>query len=122
MSPRYVYGHLLTFRSEVSRQFGFLRFATLQDSRAFVERNYPMIYLYGSNSAENNGEAAKVRIAFSRERDERHLSERAEGEWTCKIVSQLTTALRDPAYMRTVYSCQLCRSREMFPLPNSEDW
>jgi len=82
-------GHLLIAYPEVSRQFGFLRFATLQDSRAFVERNYPMIYFYGSNSAEENGEAAKVRIAFSRQRDDRDRSERTEGEWTCKIVRQL---------------------------------
>jgi len=48
-----------------------------------------MIYLYGSNSAEENGETAKVRIAFSRQRDDRDRSERTEGEWTCKIVRQL---------------------------------
>ena len=113
--------HLLTVNIEISRQFGFLRFATLQDSKAFVERNYPMIYLYGSNTAEDKGEAAKVRIAFSREREDRDRSERAEGEWTCKIVCQRET-LQGPADLEIVYSCQLPRTHEMFPLPSSKNW
>ena len=72
--------------SEASRGFGFLRFPTLEESRAFVERNYPMIYLYGNKSTDNDDQAAKVRIAFSRERDDRGRGEKADGEWTCKIV------------------------------------
>lgn len=109
--------------AEVSRQFGFLRFATLQNSRAFVERSYPMIYLYGSNSADDDGEGAKVRIAFSRERDERDRSERVEGEWTCKIVCEMVASLLSLAnLMVEVYSCQLSRSYEMFPMSNFKDW
>lgn len=72
--------------SEVSRGFGFLRFPTLEGSKAFVERNYPTIYLYGSGSSSNDIEAAKVRLAYSRERGDRPRGEKAEGEWTCKIV------------------------------------
>lgn len=49
-----------------------------------MERNAPAIYLYGRN-AGNGDRAAKVRIAYSREREDRR--GRAEGEWTCKIVS-----------------------------------
>lgn len=75
--------------SEASRGFGFIRFPTLEDSKAFVERNYPMIYLYGNGSSENDDQAAKVRIAYSRERDDRGRGEKAEGEWTCKIVRRL---------------------------------
>ena len=52
-----------------------------------MERNYPTISLYGNNSADGDASAAKVRIAFSRERDDRSRGEKAEGEWTCKIVS-----------------------------------
>lgn len=74
--------------TEVSRGFGFLRFATLEKSKAFVERNYPTIYLYGNESADGDDQAAKVRIAFSRERDDRNRAEKPEGEWTCKIVSR----------------------------------
>lgn len=71
---------------EASRGFGFIRFPTLEDSKAFVERNYPSIYLYGNGSSGNDEQAAKVRIAYSRERDDRNRGEKAEGEWTCKIV------------------------------------
>ena len=52
-----------------------------------MERNSPMIYLYGPSSTDGDNEAAKVRIAFSRERDDRNRGEKAEGEWICKIVS-----------------------------------
>lgn len=53
-----------------------------------MERNYPTIYLYGNESADGDEQAAKVRIAFSRERDDKSRAERQEGEWTCIIVSQ----------------------------------
>ena len=71
-----------------SRGFGFIRFPTLEESKAFVERNYPMIYLYGDNSSADNSEAAKVRIIYSRERDDRR-GDKADGEWTCKIVKHM---------------------------------
>lgn len=76
---------------EVSRGFGFIRFSTIEESKAFVERNYPTIHLYGSKASSNDDQAAKVRIAFSRERDDRGRGEKADGEWTCKIVRQTTT-------------------------------
>lgn len=71
---------------EVSRGFGFIRFSTIEESKAFVERNFPTLYLYGPSASDNNDEAAKVRIAFSRERDDRPRGDKADGEWTCKIV------------------------------------
>ncbi|KAI4189822.1 MAG: hypothetical protein L6R41_001188 [Letrouitia leprolyta] len=55
-------------QTKVSRGFGFLRFPSVEASKSFLERNYPSIYLYGKVSAENDNQAAKVRIAFSRER------------------------------------------------------
>lgn len=56
-------------------------------TKDFLKSNYPSIYLYGKESADNdNGPAkVKVRIAFSRERDDRPRGDK-EGEWTCKIV------------------------------------
>ncbi len=44
-----------------------------------------MIYLYGNTSTGNDSDAAKVRIVYSRERDDKR-GEKADGEWTCKIV------------------------------------
>ncbi len=72
--------------AEISRGFGFIRFLNLEESKAFVERNYPTIYLYGNHASNNDDQTAKVRIAFSRERDDRSRADKADGEWTCKIV------------------------------------
>ncbi|KAL6713446.1 hypothetical protein ACLMJK_008911 [Lecanora helva] len=72
-------------QTKVSRGFGFIRFPTLEGSKAFVERNYPTIYLYGNSTSNNDDQAAKVRIAFSRERDDRPRNDKSDGEWTCKI-------------------------------------
>lgn len=79
------------FNAELSRGFGFLRFSTIDKAKAFVERNHPMIYLYGNGSTDGDDSAAKVRIAFSRERDDRSRGEKTEGEWVCKIVSSHVT-------------------------------
>ena len=82
--------------SELSRQLGFLRFQNLDFSRDFMERNFPTIYLYGP-TADDHG--AKVRIAFSREREDRNRV-RAEGEWTCANVR--LEMLSDPDILLTI--------------------
>ncbi|KAL8892865.1 MAG: hypothetical protein Q9215_000229 [Flavoplaca cf. flavocitrina] len=68
-------------QTKLSRGFGFLKFPSIDLSKAFLERNFPSIYLYGRDSADNDSQAAKVRIDFSRERDERPRGDK-EGEWT----------------------------------------
>lgn len=73
---------------EISRQIGFLRFSSLDESRAFVEENFPSIRLYGRKS-DRGDRATRVRIAYSREREDRR--SRAEGEWTCKMVGHIQT-------------------------------
>lgn len=73
--------------SEVSRQLGFLRFHSINESRAFLERNHPFIYLYGP-SAGDTDRSTKVRIAYSRERDDRSRT-KGEGDWTCRMVRLL---------------------------------
>ena len=52
-----------------------------------------MIYLYGDGTSNSDDQAAKVRIAYSRERDDRSRGEKAEGEWTCKIVRNIKAGL-----------------------------
>lgn len=107
--------------SEASRGFGFIRFPTLEDSKAFVERNYPMIYLYGNGSSDNDDQAAKVRILYSRERDDRSRGEKAEGEWTCKIVRYTRARLVHGSLRPTVYICQLSGPNEMSQMPDTTD-
>ncbi len=49
-----------------------------------MERNTPLLYLYG-NPSLNRDEPAKVRIVYSRERIDTN-NDGAEGEWICKVV------------------------------------
>lgn len=58
-----------------------------------------MIYLYCNNSEDNDDQAAKVRIAFSRERDDRNRGEKTEGEWTCKIVGDFQNLLSTDKFL-----------------------
>ncbi|KAH3625370.1 hypothetical protein KXV56_004716 [Aspergillus fumigatus] len=70
-------------QTKKSRQLGFLRFRNLDFARDFMDRNFPSIYLHGPN-AGNNDKGTKVRVAYSREREDRTRA-RAEGDWTCKL-------------------------------------
>lgn len=109
--------------AEQSRGFGFLRFGTLEESKAFVERNYPKIYLYGNSPTDNDDETAKVRIAYSRERDDRPRADKADGEWVCKIVRLwlwnfswfLPNSLK-------VHIRQLSRPHKVFQVSRNADW
>ncbi|KAL8651214.1 MAG: hypothetical protein Q9210_003386 [Variospora velana] len=76
-------------QTRASRGFGFLRFPSMEASKGFLERNYPSIYLYGKEPADNDNQAAKVRIAFSRERADVPRGDK-EGEWICKILDMST--------------------------------
>ena len=62
-----------------------------------MERNYPLIHLYGNSTSDSDEQAAKVRIAFSRERDDRARADKADGEWSCKIVSIIQVSLLQEA-------------------------
>ncbi|EFR02831.1 RNA-binding protein [Nannizzia gypsea CBS 118893] len=64
----------------VEEDLAFIRFPSMDDSREFLEANFPVIYLYGQ--AGSDGQGAKVRIAYSREREDRNRA-RPDGEWTC---------------------------------------
>lgn len=77
------------YLTELSRGFGFIRFRTVDEAKDFVEANYPIIHLYGDKS-ESDDQAVRVRIAFSREREDRGRSDKAESEWICKIVCHVT--------------------------------
>ncbi|KAE8148802.1 hypothetical protein BDV25DRAFT_11957 [Aspergillus avenaceus] len=83
-------------QTKISRQLGFLRFRDLNYSRAFVERNFPTIFFYGP-SASRDDRGTKVRIAFSREREDR-VRARAEGDWTCKMCAIVNYSTRSKCF------------------------
>lgn len=72
----------------LSRQFGFAQFATMPDASEFLERHYPSISLYGPYDPTQaaDTEAAKVRIAFSRDKDDRDRPGKNDDDWNCEIV------------------------------------
>ncbi|OQE38372.1 hypothetical protein PENCOP_c008G01780 [Penicillium coprophilum] len=65
-------------QTKVSRQIGYLRFSSIDASRAFYERNQPSIFLYGPNE-----KSTKVRISYSREREDRARAKGAS-DWNCR--------------------------------------
>ncbi|KAL2867007.1 uncharacterized protein BJX67DRAFT_381334 [Aspergillus lucknowensis] len=82
-------------QTKMSRQLGFLRFRNLSLSRSFIERNFPSIYLCGPSAQDDRG--TKVRIAYSREREDRARA-RAEGDWTCKMCSVVNYSTRQKCF------------------------
>ncbi|KAL3493751.1 rna-binding protein [Aspergillus germanicus] len=82
-------------QTKLSRQLGFLRFKTIGSSRSFVERNSPSIYLCGPSAQDDRG--TKVRIAYSREREDRARA-RAEADWTCQMCSIVNYSTRQKCF------------------------
>jgi len=50
-----------------------------------MERHHPLLYLYGDSSSTGGEEAAKVRIAFTREKHD-PTSDKTERDWICRVV------------------------------------
>ncbi|KAL6237021.1 hypothetical protein BDW75DRAFT_93612 [Aspergillus navahoensis] len=82
-------------QTKISRQLGFLRFRSLNHSRAFVVQNFPVIFLCGPSAQDDRG--TKVRIAYSREKEDRAKA-RAEGDWTCKMCSIVNYSTRHKCF------------------------
>ncbi|RMJ20910.1 rna-binding protein [Aspergillus sp. HF37] len=80
----------------VSRRLGFLRFQNVGLSRAFVEGNFPSISFYGPNAAGDD-RGTKVRIAFSRERDDRART-RTESDWNCSMCAIVNYSTRQKCF------------------------
>jgi RNA-binding protein 5/10 len=72
----------------LSRQFAFAQFTTVESAGQFLERHYPIIQLFGpyDPAQANNAEGSKVRIAFSREKEDRDRAGKNEDDWKCDVV------------------------------------
>lgn len=72
---------------EQSRQFGFLRFSSLDEAMAFMDRNYPTVYLYGDTTkATGDPDQVKVRLSYGKERKD---PRGEDGDWVCSSVRNL---------------------------------
>ncbi|ELR02694.1 hypothetical protein VC83_08435 [Pseudogymnoascus destructans] len=72
-------------RTGQSRQFAFAKFATLRDSKVFLEMYYPSIQFRGSyGMPQTSEEYAQARLAYSREKEDRDRPGKGEGDWMCE--------------------------------------
>lgn len=51
-----------------------------------MEQNHPIISLYGSPAENEDQQPTKIRVTYTRERDD-HRPERSDGDWICRTVS-----------------------------------
>ncbi|KAJ5520017.1 hypothetical protein N7463_000470 [Penicillium fimorum] len=92
-------------QTKVSRQIGFLRFSSIDASRAFFERNQPSIFLYGPNE-----KSTKVRITYTREREDRARAKGAS-DWNCRKCLVLNFSTRSHCF-----KCGTPRPTDMDPI------
>ncbi|KAH6671756.1 hypothetical protein B0J14DRAFT_80316 [Halenospora varia] len=74
-------------RTGQSRQFAFAQFVGIPEARRFLEEHYPTLSLYGSYDPGQSAptQPSKVRIAYSRERDDRDKAGKGEDDWKCEV-------------------------------------
>ncbi|KZF20431.1 hypothetical protein L228DRAFT_250117 [Xylona heveae TC161] len=97
-----------------SRQFGFVHFSSLSGSRAFLENYYPTLYLYGS--AQREDQAAKIRIAYGREKDAKSRPEKGEGDWKCMMC-----LLMNYSHRMQCFRCQASRPDPTVIVPDDDE-
>lgn len=74
-------------RTGQSRGFAFAQFADISHARRFLDRHYPSIPLHGTYDPNVAGpsEPTNVRIAYSRERDDREKAGKSDDDWKCDV-------------------------------------
>ncbi|SZF05266.1 unnamed protein product [Blumeria hordei] len=74
-------------RTGQSRGFAFVQFIGIPEARKFLEDYYPAVYLYGTQESNQDPsiKPAKVRIAYSRERDDREKAGKGDDDWKCDV-------------------------------------
>jgi hypothetical protein len=72
-----------------SRQFAFAQFVSIPKARAFLDEYSPTISLDGAYdpSKAMPSDSTKVRIAYSRDKDDRDRPGKGEDDWNCEVVS-----------------------------------
>ena len=79
-----------------SRQFAFAQFATIADATRLLERHYPSLPLENPHdrSQQEPSQPVRVRIAYSRDRDDREKAGHGEDDWKCDVVCVMYTVKR----------------------------
>lgn len=84
-----------------------------------MDKNAPEIYIYGSSGSNGNDQGARVRITYTREREDRGQN-RADGDWICQMV-RISPAAAIPKANGLVYNVKLCLTHEMFSMPGAQN-
>ena len=108
----------------LSRQFAFAQFAGIPEAKAFLTQYYPTITLYGPYDPNKalGAEGAKIRIAFSREKDERALPGKSDDDWKCECVRPAYDLIqRMKAHPYLVQPHELLTPDDVFPLQCSQN-
>jgi len=101
-----------------SRQFAFAQFCAIPEARRFLDRYYPTVPLYGRYDPTQTSiaEPAKVRIAYSRERDDREKAGKSEDDWKCEVVRRIYDTEGFLLTFPAVLPSQFLISHALFPL------
>ncbi|KAF7877409.1 hypothetical protein EAF04_001086 [Stromatinia cepivora] len=78
-------------RTGISRGFAFAQFFTLPEAKRFLEEHYPSVSFYGPLQAS---EPTKVRIAYSREKNDQERTSKHEDDWKCDVCYTLNYSYR----------------------------
>jgi hypothetical protein len=85
-------GSILSIAADKGRNYGFLRFPSMEEAEIFMDRNYPSIYLYGDSSKTPGKPGdAKVRISFGKEKRDNRSDDM---DWICPTVCNFLTRTR----------------------------
>jgi RNA-binding protein 5/10 len=71
-----------------SRQFAFAQFIGIPEAKQFLDKYHPTISLYGAFAPNNAAasEPTQIRIAYSREKDDREKPGKSDDDWKCEVV------------------------------------
>ncbi|KHJ34925.1 putative rna-binding protein [Erysiphe necator] len=74
-------------RTGQPRGFAFAQFVGISEARRFLQDFHPSIFLHGPPDKKHaiSARPAKVRIAYSRERDDREKAGKGEDDWKCDV-------------------------------------
>ncbi|KAI0999079.1 hypothetical protein K3495_g9117 [Podosphaera aphanis] len=74
-------------RTGQPRGFAFAQFIGVPEAKRFLQDYYPTIPLHGSHQSSQapTKKPVKIRIAFSRERDDREKAGKSEDDWKCEV-------------------------------------
>ena len=88
-----------------SRGFAFAQFVGIPEARQFLDRHHPSVSFHGAYDPNNSAaaEPAKIRIAYSRDREDRDKAGKSDDDWKCEVVWCLLLSSQGCANMQKCF-------------------